>query len=368
MDDQHPTVPTWTPAPPPQRRRRLGPGLAAVVMAAVVLFGGIGLFAARQMAATSTGATSPEAAATGLLAALDRKDLDRAARYLDDEERLLVGTYRDRLVTVLAGRLMGTADDPLANLDLTARDVRFRRVAGSGGPEVAVVELAAGTVGGRGPGGAKLELPAEELNRRLAQQTKGAVTALRVVAVRTDDRWHVSLLATAAEYARAAARGGQPDWALLGTRGQASAGTASPEASVRDLAAALATSSDRAADRLAPSERLVLRAYQRSAPAGAMSQLTDLSRLGLSVQGLTTRTERIADGVARVHLTGGKVQRLPAGAGAGTEPPIDLGQLDPDQGGPFPYVVTIQRDGTWYPSLVFTVTDWMLTRTERERP
>jgi hypothetical protein len=99
-----------------------------------------------------------------------------------------------------------------------------------------------------------------------------------------------------------------------------------------------------------------------------MSQLTDLSRLGLSVQGLTTRTERIADGVARVHLTGGKVQRLPAGAGAGTEPPIDLGQLDPDRGGPFPYVVTIQRDGTWYPSLVFTVTDWMLTRTERERP
>jgi hypothetical protein len=33
-----------------------------------------------------------------------------------------------------------------------------------------------------------------------------------------------------------------------------------------------------------------------------------------------------------------------------------------------PYVVTIQRDGTWYPSLVFTVTDWMLHRAERERP
>ena len=362
MDDQHPTVPTWTPAPPPQRRRRLGPGLAAVVMAAVVLFGGIGLFAARQMAATSTGATSPEAAATGLLAALDRKDLDRAATYLDDEERLLVGTYRDRLVAVLAGRLMGTADDPLANLDLTARDVRFRRVAGSGGPEVAVVELAAGIVGGRGPGGAKLELPAEELNRRLAQQTKGAVTALRVVAVRSDDRWHVSLLATAAEHARAAAGGAQPDWALLGSRGQATGGNASPEASVRDLAAALATNSDRAADRLAPAERLVLRAYQRSAPAGA---LPDPSTLGLSVKGLTTRTERIADDVARVHLTGGTVQRQ-GGAGSRTEPPLDLDRLDPEH--PTPYVVTIQRDGTWYPSLVFTATDWMLTRTERERP
>jgi hypothetical protein len=365
VDDQHPTVPTWTPAPPPQRRRRLGPGLAAVVMAAVVLFGGIGLFAARQRAATGSGATSPEAAATGLLAALDRKDLDRAATYLEDEERLLVGTYQERVVAVLAGRLMGTAGDPLATLDLTARDVRFRRVAGSGGPGVAVVELAAGTVGGRGPNGAKLELPAEELNRRLAQQTKGAVTALRVVTVRSDDRWHVSLLATAAEHARAAGGGAQPDWALLGSRGQATGGTASPEASVRELAAALATGSDRAADRLAPSERLVLRAYQRSAPAGAMAgQLTDLSKLGLSVQGLTTRTEPIADGVARVHLTGGRLQPLPAGTG----PPIDLGQLDPAKGDPYPYVVTIQRDGTWYPSLVFTVTDWMLTRTERERP
>jgi len=366
VDDQHPTVPTWTPAPPPERRRRTGPALAAVVMAAVVLFGGVGLCAARQMAATGTGATSPEAAATGLLAALDRKDLDRAADYLDEEERLLVGTYRDRLVAILAGRLTGTTGDPLAELDLTARDVRFRRVAGSGGPDVAVVELVAGTVGGRGPRGAKLELPAEELNRRIAQQTKGAVTSLRVVAVRADDRWHVSLLATAAEYARAAASGGQPDWAQFGARDQAAAGTSSPEAAVRDLAGALETNPDRAVDRLAPGERLVLRAYRQSVPAGAMGQLADPSKLGLSVQGLTTRTERIADGVARVHLTGGKVQRLPAGAGPGTEPPLDLDRLDPKRGDP--YVVTIQRDGTWYPSLVFTATDWMLTHTERERP
>jgi hypothetical protein len=37
-------------------------------------------------------------------------------------------------------------------------------------------------------------------------------------------------------------------------------------------------------------------------------------------------------------------------------------------GGQAPYVVTIRRDGTWYPSLMFTVTDWMLHRAERERP
>jgi DNA-binding NarL/FixJ family response regulator len=361
VDDQHPTVPTWTPAPPPERRRRLGPGLAAVAMAAVVLFGGVGLFAARQMAATGTGATSPEAAASGLLAALDRKNLDRAADYLDNEERLLVGTYRDRVVAAVAGRLTGAPGDQLTDLDLTARDVRFRRVADSGADGVAVVELVAGTVGGRGPRGAKLELPAAELNRRLAQETKGAVTALQVVTVRADDRWHVSLLATAAEHARAAGSGGQPDWALLGARDQAAGGAASPEAAVRELAASLGNNPDQAVDRLSPGERLVLRAYQRSAPAGT---LPDPNELGLSVRGLTTRTERIGDDVAKVHLTGGTLRRPPAAAGS--EPP-DLDRLGAELGVD-PYVVTIQRDGTWYPSLVFTATDWMLTRTERERP
>jgi hypothetical protein len=349
VDDQHPTVPTWTPAPPPERRRRLGPALAAVAMAAVVLFGGVGLFAARQLAATGTGASSPEAAATGLLAALDRKDLDRAAGYLDQEERLLLGTYRDRLVAVVAGRLTGGTGDPMAQLDLTARDVRFARVAGSGGPDVAVVELVGGTVGGRGPNGARLELPAAELNRRIAQETKGAVPSLRLVTVRADDRWHVSLLATAAEQARAAARAGQPDWAQFGAAGQAAAGADSPEAAVRELATALETRPDHAVDRLAPGERQVLRAYRQSAPAGAMDRLTDPGKLGLSLKGLTTRNERVADGVTRVHLGGG-----------------NLRQLDPEVTDP--YVLTIQQDGTWYPSLVFTATDWMLTHTERERP
>jgi hypothetical protein len=367
VDDQHPTVPTWTPAAPPEaRRRRLGPGLAAAAMAAVLLFGGVGLFAARQLSATGAGAASPEAAATGLLAALDRKDLDRAAQYLDDEEGLLVATYRDRVVAALAGRLTGATGGSLDELDLTARDVRFRRVADAGGDGVAVVELAGGTVGGRGPRGAKLELPAEELNRRLAKETKGAVTAVRVVTVRAGDRWHVSLLATAAEHARAAARGGQPDWNRLGAADQAAPGAASPEAAVRDLATAVEANADAAVGRLAPDERQVLAAYRQSVPAGSMGQLGDPGRLGLSVQGLTTRTERVADGVAKVHLTGGTVRPRPGSGGQAHRAPLDLGRLgnrDVE-----PYLVAIQRDGTWYPSLVFTAADWMLTRTERERP
>jgi hypothetical protein len=36
--------------------------------------------------------------------------------------------------------------------------------------------------------------------------------------------------------------------------------------------------------------------------------------------------------------------------------------------GQAPSVVTIRQDGTWYPSLVFTVTDWMLTRAEGTHP
>ena len=94
MSDQHPTVPTWTPEPPPPpaSRRRFGPGLVAALIAVVVLFGGVGLFAARQTAATAQGADSPEAAATGLLTALGSQDLDRAARFLDDEEALLLRT------------------------------------------------------------------------------------------------------------------------------------------------------------------------------------------------------------------------------------------------------------------------------------
>ncbi len=218
MSDEHPTVPSWTPEPPPARRRRLGPGIVAGAIAVVMLFGGVGLVAARQSASTAQGASSAEAAAAGLLTALGEQDLDKAGRYLDAEERLLLATYRDRVTALLAGRMTGPTGQPLSGLQLTARDVRFQRVAGLGGVDVAVVELAGGTVGGRDARGAKLELPVAELNRRLADQSKGAVKALRVVTVRGDDRWRVSLLASAAEHGRlaagAAGTGGtaEPDW------------------------------------------------------------------------------------------------------------------------------------------------------------
>jgi hypothetical protein len=345
VSDQHPTVPSWTPEPPPARRRRLGPGIVAAAIAALLLFGGVGLVAARQSASTAQGASSPEAAAAGLLTALGEQDLDKAGRYLDDEERLLLATYRDRVTALLAGRMTGPNGQQLSGLQLTARDVRFQRVAGLGGADVGVVELAGGTVGGRAGNGAKLELPAAELNRRLSDQSKGAIKALRVVAVRGgDDRWRVSLLASAAEQGRLAGGAAEPNWDQLAGSGQAAAGAASPEAAVRDLADAAGGGPQAVLGLLSPAERRVLAAYQPL----------------LEREGLQTRTEEVADGVARVRATAGQLTGGALGRSLSLEEATAKGQA--------PYVVTIRRDGTWYPSLVFTVTDWMLNRAERERP
>jgi hypothetical protein len=357
VTDQHPTVPSWTPEPPPARRTGLAPGLVAGLIAVLLLFGGVGLYAARQTASTAQGASSPEAAAAGLLTALGSQDFARAARYLDGEEAMLLDTYRDRATALLQGRMTGPTGQPLSGLQLTARDIRFQRVAGLGGADVGVVELAAGTVGGRDARGAKLELPAAELNRRLSDQSKGAIKALRVVAVRSDDRWRVSLLASLAEQARLAAGAAEPDWDQLAAGGQPAApGAASPEAAVRDLAAAAGRGQQAALQQLSPAERRVVTAYQPllAHQGGATAPAA------VHVDGLQTRTEQVTEDVARVRATAG---RLAAGTGGGS---VDLADADAKE--PAPYVVTIRRDGTWYPSLVFTVTDWMLNRAERERP
>jgi hypothetical protein len=332
----------------------------AGVIAVLLLFGGVGLVAARQSASTAEGASSPEAAATGLLTALGQQDLDQAGRYLDDEERLLLATYGDRVTALLAGRMTGPTGQPLSGLQLTARDVRFQRVAGLGGADVGVVELAGGTVGGRDARGAKLELPAAELNRRLADQSKGAVKALRLVTVRSDGRWRVSLLASAAEYGRlaaGAAGAAEPDWdQLAGTGQQATPGAASPEAAVRDLVDAAGRGPQAALELLSPAERRVLAAYRP-----VLDRQGKMPQAGtVRVEGLQTRTEEVADGVARVRATAGRIAGGPSHESLRLEDAVAKGQA--------PYVVTIQRDGTWYPSLVFTLTDWMLNRAEREHP
>ena len=184
-----------------------------------------------------------------------------------------------------------------------------------------------------------------------------------MVTVRGDDRWRVSLLASAAEYGRlaagAAGTGGtaEPDWdQLAGAGQQAAPGAASPEAAVRELVDAAGGGPQAALELLSPAERRVLAAYRPLLDRqGKMPQAGTVR-----VEGLQTRTEEVADGVARVRATAGRVTR--------GSPNESLRLEDMVAGGQAPYVVTIQRDGTWYPSLVFTLTDWMLNRAEREHP
>jgi hypothetical protein len=356
----HPAVAGWSPAPaPPPGRRRLGPGLLAAVMGVLLLFGAVGLFAARTVTARA-GAGSPEAAASGLLGALDRKDTARAAGYLHGEERQLLDLYGDRLTAAVA-KWQGAA----AGADLTARDVRFRQVAGDG--DVAVLEVTGGTVGVTQPGGAKLELPVEEARRRLAEQTHGSVAFPRVVALRADGRWYVSLLASAAEWARLSNRSGPVDYARL-AEVPAGQGASSPEAAVRGLADALGAGTVTAiGERLLPEERRVVEVYSQSllAKAGASPDALLGGHPGarVEVKGLTLRSEAVADGVVKVHPTGGTVS-----SGAPGEKPTPLSPSGSGSDRPAPSVVVLRHDSAWYPSLLFSAVDAMLAEAERGRP
>ena len=221
-----------------------------------------------------------------------------------------------------------------------------------------MVELAGGTVGGRDARGAKLELPAAELNRRLADQSKGAVKALRVVAVRGDDRWRVSLLASAAEHGRLAAGAAEPDWDQLAGAGQQAAPAAPPRPRPPS-----ATWSTPPAAATRPPWSSSRRPSSASWPPTSRCSTARAPpcRRWAPCRSRASRPDR----GGRRRRGQGAGDRRPAGRERAAQ---SLTLEEATAKGEAPYVVTIQQDGTWYPSLVFTVTDWMLNRAERERP
>ena len=354
---EHPAVEAWTPQAPPPPQRRIGPGLVASLIALLLVFGMVGLVAARQAGVARSGAGSPEAAASGLLAALDRDSLDaqaldRAARYLTGEERLLVSTEAGRIARLAANPPAG--QDALGIVGLGARDVRFQRVGGSDG--VVVLEALSGTVRLRSSGGGTLELSLDEARRRLAQQTNSRVTSLRVVTLRAGGRWYVALLPTMLEWSRLAVAGGPADYAKL--TAAARPGAASPEAAVGALLQRLRRPLADIVATVAPSERNAFDAFfpalkgSQGWPAGPDGRF-GLPQAGTARVGPVTRTERVADGIVRVHFD--YRPRL-GGPGMPVEPPV-----------PAPSVIAVQRNGTWYPSMVFTLVDATLTSAEREQ-
>jgi hypothetical protein len=359
----HPAVAGWGATPPPARRR-VGPGILAAAIALLLVFAAIGVVAARTVGARA-GARSPEAAATGLLAALDKQDLDRAGGYLQGSERQLAGVYAERLTRVLANaRNGGATGGSLAAFDLTARDLRFRRAATSGNGGVVVLEAVEGTVGVRGPNGVRIQVPVAEARRQLANQTNGAVDSLRLVTVRgSDDRWYVWLFASSAEWGRLASQAGEADYGLLADDSRLP-GASSPEQAVRGLLDA-ATDGDvaKAADRLVNEEARVAAAYHQPlfnrTPLGKPGALFGgHSGARVRVQGLTTRTEQLADGVVKVHLTGGTV--VPSGVPGARPEPIGKAMDGKD-----PAMVVVRQDGTWYPSLLGTLAELAVVQADR---
>lgn len=358
---EQPTVAGWEAVPPPPpSRRRPGPGLLAAAVALVLVFGAIGLVAVRSVGA-SAGGRSPESAANGLLAALDKRDLKRAGDFLQGQERQLAAAYADRLTRLLAEAR--SPSGPLAGLDVSARDLRFRHVAGSGDGSVVVLEAVEGTIGVTGPNGTHLQVPVAEARRQLAEKTNGAVDSLRLVTVRgSDSRWYVWLLASSAEWGRLAGQAGQADYGLL-TGGAGAPGAGSPEQAVRDL---LATASDgdpsRVADRLAPDEARVADAYRQplfgrmglGKPGGPFGPG---ERVRFRVDGLTTSNEQVADGIVLVRLTGGTVRV----AGKPSVPVTDA--LGGDAA-----VVTVRQGGGWYPSLLGTAVNSAIVEAANAHP
>ena len=334
--------PAWSPLPPPPPTARRGAGLVAGLIALLLVFGSIGLVAARQSGRSLSGASSPESAVTGLLAALNHDPIDaatlkRASRWLTGEERLLVQTDADRFVQ-LANAQNGAPGGGLAQFALGADALGFRRVGGADGVEV--LEAVSGNVTVRAAGSGRLQLSLDEARKRLAQQTHGAVSSIRAVTVESGGRWYVSLLASVLEYAPLPKSGGPPEYAQLAQ--PARAGAASPLEAVRGLIAAISDPAGEPADLLVPEERNALRAYVLERGLSSTAEIRRLLRrdgFDFTSARVEGSTETIAPGIAAVPLAGV---------------------------GPNSTMVAIERGGTWYASMVFTVTDLLLTSAERE--
>jgi hypothetical protein len=316
----------------------------AGVIALLMVFGAIGLVAVRQSGgSTRNGASSPEGAVTGLLAALNHDPIDaatlkRASRWLTGEERLLVETEVDRFVQLANNSQYGIPGGGLAQFAIGGDDLGFRRVGGGGG--VSVLEAVSGNVTLRASGTGQLQLSLDEARKRLAQQTHGAVSSIRAVTVRSGGRWYVSLFATALEYAPLPKSGGPPEYGQLAQ--PALPGSASPVEAVRRLLAAVADPLGEPTDLLVPEERNALRAYVLKRDLSSTAEIRRLLRRdGFDVTSarVGASAESIGPGIAAVPLTA-----------VGHDSTM----------------VAIERDGTWYASMVFTVTESLLTSVERE--
>lgn len=153
-------------------------------------------------------------------------------------------------------------------------------------------------------------------------------------------------------------------------------GADSPEAAARQLADAIAREDPLAAvDVLAPDEVRTLRSTVDAVSARAAElELVDaagapLAGVDLSVEGLELTTEELAPGFAKVSVRGGTLtvrtdrsglsavlQRVAERSGD-IDGDVDFATARPFDAAPF--VVAVERDGSWYVSVAYTVLEYI---------
>lgn len=184
MSDPAPVPPPLSPSSAMSSKL---PWIVAVV-AAVVLLGGGAFFAASVFGAAG-GAESPEAAADGLLAALENEDFVTAAELLEPAERR---TIAEPMLTEVLPELVrlgaldeSTEADNVEDFDLNLTDTEVRVEAVPGADDLRYVYLSGG------------ELDVDGDTQALPTDSETPI-----VIVERDGRWYYSLWFTIAENAR----------------------------------------------------------------------------------------------------------------------------------------------------------------------
>jgi hypothetical protein len=249
-------------------------GLA--VVGAGVFFG---LRLMRGASSDTSGAGNPGEAVTGLLRAVDTEDYAGVASFLAPDEvpdlAKLVSTVRSQAKTI-GFTAVDTAKviDFSSSLDVGDADLLSKSVA-----KVPVTGSLSWTAGGEwGPilnaladSKATGSLKLSNLNMTDA---KGNRVKPFVLVVKTDGRWHVSPMLTAAEYIRIAADLPKGDFEVVDTLKKAKE-TKSGEDAFKLLATGVSDLDvERAADALAPGERRLLLVYSKA----IQNELTKIPR------------------------------------------------------------------------------------------
>ena len=261
-----PVPATWataTPyASPVAEKGRGSRRLAAVAAVAVLAVGGIGAALVLRRSGPST-QSSPEAAVTTFLGALEDGDLLGAAETLPKAERTLI-------VDVLGDLRDARVDDAPSDASLHSFDAYTLKIDGlttnteaiTG--DIAVVELTGGTYEASGDarklpfgiGKAVGEMATDDPDMQTSDTVTGDIAELgapvRLATVRDGEGWHVSLMYSAAEAARAAAGLPAPEPADR----VAAVGADTPEDAVRQLFDAISAGQWRRLVELTPPDEM----------------------------------------------------------------------------------------------------------------